>query len=828
MSFIQPVDTQTHSIGSRVLRLSDRVASFAAAAWQRNFVRPPPSARRESLVILLAGVAIVLFIAAFAGLMLSEIDKSSRVANQARVEQRAKAVAYQLGTTLFMVENALDQAADEIRAHGDPQRVFKLAFPKQVAFNLLADFLFIDSRGRLVSAIANNEAPALRDLSDRAYFRVHLDGVGLESRINRPIQGRVNGSELIPVSRAVRQPNGDLIGVVVALLSVKALAPIWKDVGLRADDSIELTGGDGSVWLRWPHGPVPVEAFDGLSASRAIAGWPIAVLAKYDQATIDRQTAAGRHAVVIAATAGSAMVILFCFLLAVRAGQTARERIAGDAVRARLLAAVNAVPVEFVEYDCDRRLIMANQAARDASPWRVPGAAKGKTVDEVMASYAAHFQSADDAPAWKAWTDQVIVDFDRGGIANLCRPDGQWRRSYVSDMPGGGRVVVRVDITEAKRHEQQLAAEIERIDSIFQSNGAGIALLDRDARVLRVNQFVLDTYSKTLAEVVGRPYDELVGNSFDPVILAGWQRACGTQRLKAIEYERNPVHGDGTKHVVKVTANPVQDAEGRLRYIVVIGVDDTERRMAEVRLFDTARLAHLGEMATGMAHEVNQPLAVIRMVTESLIEELETPEAAAIPRELAALVKAKLERICAQVERAAGLVRNLRSVARKSANEMAPFDLVEAVRVGGDLLSEQLKAARIDFRLDLPEPGTKVRGEASQLQQVIINLVLNARDALLDDAGRAATGTLGHIVLRMPGAPAGGGVELVIEDDGPGIPAAVFPRLFEPFFTTKPTGKGTGLGLSISYDIIKRMGGQIAAENRPEGGARFRIAFPAT
>jgi signal transduction histidine kinase len=109
---------------------------------------------------------------------------------------------------------------------------------------------------------------------------------------------------------------------------------------------------------------------------------------------------------------------------------------------------------------------------------------------------------------------------------------------------------------------------------------------------------------------------------------------------------------------------------------------------------------------------------------------------------------------------------------------------------------------------------------------VIINVVLNARDVLLEDPSRPSTGTLGHIMLRVVAAPAGGRAVLTIEDDGPGIPTQVLPRLFEPFFTTKPTGK-TGLGLSISYDIIKRMGGDITAENRSEGGARFTIVLPA-
>ena len=419
----------------------------------------------------------------------------------------------------------------------------------------------------------------------------------------------------------------------------------------------------------------------------------------------------------------------------------------------------------------------------------------------------------------------MIRDFDLGGVSDCYRPDGQWRRSYVSDMPGGGHVVVRVDITEMKLREEQLAFEMKRLNSIFQSTGAGVLMLDRDARVLQVNQFVLDSYGKTAADVIGRPYSEFAATSLDPAVLELWQGASGAQRLKAIEFERNLVRPDGAKRIVKVTANPIQDEAGRLLYIVIIGVDDTERRLAEIRLFDSSRLANLGEMATGMAHEINQPLAVIRMAADSLFEELETPEAAAMPAELAEFVKAKLARISSQTDRASSLVNELRTVARKPTNDPLPFDVAEAVRVAEDLLHEQLKAGRIEFTVAPPPPGILVRGDASRLQQVIINLVLNARDALLEDPNRPSTGSLGHIVFSVAAAPAGGGVVLTIEDDGPGIPAHVLPRLFEPFFTTKPTGKGTGLGLSISYDIIKRMGGEITAENRPEGGARFTIVL---
>ncbi|MDI1264461.1 MAG: ATP-binding protein [bacterium] len=787
-----------------------------------------PPDRRESRIIAVGGIAIMLFVAALADLMLTEIGDSARVSTREQVEQLARAVTHQLATTLFMVERSMTQASADIREANDPSRIAELGSDGQVATNLLNGFFFINPQGRVVASVtATAAASDLIDLSDRAYFRVHLDSKSLGSRIGQPVVSRLTKVEVIPVSHPVRRRDGELMGVIVAMIDIAALERIWKDIGLQSDDRLELLGEDATVWFRWPDRSAgDIALGDGISWSRRVAGWPLQVVVASDQGAIDSQTLPARRAIIVAATAGIVMIGLFTFLLANRAQLIARERAAGDAVRARLLAATNAIPVEFIEYDSERRLIMANQAARDASPWRTPGAARGLTIDEVMASYGEGVVTGKVAEAWKAWAAETVAAFDRGGISELRRPDGEWRRSYVSDMPAGGRVVVRVDITEAKKHEAQLAVEMERLSSVFQSTGAAILLLDHNARVLLANQFVLDLQATTTADIVGLPYAELVLSGLDLKVIAGWQAHACPQRLKPVEFECNVAVADGQSRIFRVTANPMQDDAGHLHYIVLIGVDDTEHRMVQARLFNSARLASLGEMATGMAHEINQPLTVIRLATDTLDEELESPEAAALPAALGTVIRAALYRISSQTERAASLVRNLRTVARAPTHASAPFDIVEAARRAGDLLQEQLKAARIAFSLDLPSPGLMVVGETNQLQQVLINLVLNARDALLDQAGRPTSGTLGHIKLRISGVPESDGIVLTVEDDGPGIPADVLPRLFEPFFTTKPTGKGTGLGLSISYDIIRHMGGVITAGNCPEGGARFRIVFP--
>ncbi|HZB53041.1 MAG TPA: hypothetical protein VE527_05420, partial [Reyranella sp.] len=382
MAYLNALADTLPSIGFRLLRIGS-----AAAALPRSIVGALlPATRREGRVIGLVGVVIVLFIVAFTNLMLRELEDSSRASGQAHVEQLTRAVTYQLGTTLFMVENALQNASEGVKAHSNIRGV-QLNSEHQVATNLLADFIFLDPEGQVVTAMTNTDALANRDLSDRDYFRVHLESRSLATRLNRPVHGRLTGIALLPVSRAVRMPNGQLIGVLVAMIDIKGLERVWKDIGLMPADTIVLIGEDGEEWLEWPHRPL-VEGAVELSWSRRVAGWPMRAVAKLDVASIDAKNAPARRAIIGSAAIGAVMVALFAFMIANRARQAAQERDAADAVRARLTAALNAVPVEFVEYDRERRLIMANKAARDASPWRVPGAARGKTVDEVMASYA--------------------------------------------------------------------------------------------------------------------------------------------------------------------------------------------------------------------------------------------------------------------------------------------------------------------------------------------------------------------------------------------------------------------------------------------------------
>ena len=412
-------------------------------------------------------------------------------------------------------------------------------------------------------------------------------------------------------------------------------------------------------------------------------------------------------------------------------------------------------------------------------------------------------------------------------VCRAVRPDGAAR--FVEMRLGAGesdetgyRAISGVIRDIHKQHHLvlQLRNEMSRLNSIVHSSGALILLVDRDGRVTMANSGFLALTGRSHEDVVGQPLDVVIPCPPDVRLVETFTMADGAHAPAPVEFDVALIDTRHEKRIIRVTAQADYAEDGRMRHLVLLGVDETARRAAEVRLFDASRLATLGEMASNIAHEINQPLAVIRLAAETLSEEFQLAEPEQVPAELRDFAERKLERIANQTERASTIIRDLRIFARKPDDQPTPFSVADALRGAADLVHEQLRLASVATELQLDEHCGHVLGHANRLQQVVINLMLNARDAMLEKPGEQPP------AIRVHAYPKADNVIVDVEDNGPGIPAHVLPRLFEPFFTTKPGGKGTGLGLSISYEIVRQMGGTISAENLEGGGARFRFVLP--
>ncbi|WP_369808530.1 sensor histidine kinase [Ancylobacter radicis] len=247
--------------------------------------------------------------------------------------------------------------------------------------------------------------------------------------------------------------------------------------------------------------------------------------------------------------------------------------------------------------------------------------------------------------------------------------------------------------------------------------------------------------------------------------------------------------------------------------LLLVLVDTTRVRNAELQVMQAAKLATLGEMATAIAHELNQPLAVIKMAVANakrLLEPLTGGEPVAV----------KLDRISAQVDRAKRITDQVRRYGRMPTEQQQLFSLRNAVEMAMGFVTEQFRSAdiRLSIQAEVP-PELAVFGEQTMFEQVIVNLLVNAHDAF--ESGPANRARAVRVTVRSEDDRA----RVEVQDNAGGIAPEILARLFEPFATTKPTEKGTGLGLSLARSVVRDMGGSIVGENI-ENGARFVISLP--
>jgi signal transduction histidine kinase len=258
---------------------------------------------------------------------------------------------------------------------------------------------------------------------------------------------------------------------------------------------------------------------------------------------------------------------------------------------------------------------------------------------------------------------------------------------------------------------------------------------------------------------------------------------------------------------MRTTASPLFDAENNLNGVIVSARDITIERKLEQQIIQSERLAAMGQMIGGFAHELNNPLTSILGLSE-LLQEGDKPEGE----------KKQLVMLQQQARRAAEIVQNLTYFSRPPAPGKSDIDLSELVQRTLHLHAYSLRKNNISVDF-VPEPSfPSISGDPHQLMQVFLNLVLNAEQSMREASDR---GTMRIRLRRSEDS-----VSAIFQDDGPGIAAEILPNIFDPFYTTKRPGRGTGLGLSICKAILREHGGNVEASSGPEGGAVFTVTLP--
>lgn len=343
----------------------------------------------------------------------------------------------------------------------------------------------------------------------------------------------------------------------------------------------------------------------------------------------------------------------------------------------------------------------------------------------------------------------------------------------------------------------------EQWETAFDALSEGIAVVDDEGRVRRSN--------RALASLLDMPLQNMVGAPLGEALLG--KPGALTELLAATRRGERPAplvaRSERLRLAVRVNAARIPGATTE-QSIVVMVEDVTEQQALETQLVQSEKLAAVGQLVSGVAHELNNPLTSIAGLSEFLLEQ----------KELGKKDRGHLQVIQEQAERAGRIVRNLLTFARKGATERVPVDLNDVIRRTLSLMAYDLKLKDISVERELSGVLPEVLGDRHGLQQVVLNLVSNAAQAVAENPRERTRDVTVSTWFD-------GQVHFRVADNGPGIPDDLLPSVFTPFFTTKEPGKGTGLGLSITYSIVESHGGQITIEPRgSRGGAAFRVDLP--
>jgi PAS domain S-box-containing protein len=367
-----------------------------------------------------------------------------------------------------------------------------------------------------------------------------------------------------------------------------------------------------------------------------------------------------------------------------------------------------------------------------------------------------------------------------------------------------GYVAVALDNAQLYNSLEQKALEIARLkdfsENIVESLNVGVLAVDLGG--------IVESWNTRMEQLFGVPRQDAVGTRLDallPAELATEIAARRDQEQITGIYKQRLQH-QGKTLTLNVSITPLVSKSGEHIGRLLLFDDVTQRERMEEQMSQTEKLTSLGLLAAGVAHEVNTPLAVISNYIQMLAKQM--PEGD--PRH------SIIEKIVKQTFRASEIVNNLLNFSRTGAAETANVDVNKVVEDTLALVSHPLKTSQIQVVKNLSEGLPAVRGSANKLQQVFLNLFLNARDAM-PSGGILEVRTNAH----------NGSVEVEVVDTGAGIPREHIHRIFDPFFTTKASGRGTGLGLSVSYGIIKEHAGKVDVRSAPGKGTSFHVEFPA-
>lgn len=434
------------------------------------------------------------------------------------------------------------------------------------------------------------------------------------------------------------------------------------------------------------------------------------------------------------------------------------------------------------------------------SPSETPGRSSTAAIDLVAAiATGTSWAAALLVDPQSAWHLPLHALAGATLFALLLRP---WRQRRTQRT-------LQASVSDAERDRRQAEANAARHaarwQAIVDTATEGIVTIDEAARIETFNGAAERLFGYQAAEVLGRNVSLLMPNPYQQEHDGYMQRylRTGERRIIGIGREVLGRRKDGTEFPIDLSVGEGSN-DGR-RFFTAVIRDITERKEMQTKLAQAERLAAAGELAAGVAHEINNPINTVINCAQLVQDGDDARENCQV--------------IIEEGKRIADIVGDLLQFARDDHDRPQATSVPEVVQRTLRMLGENWKRHGVRLGIEVPDDLPAVQARPQRLQQVLLNLLINAKDALLGVEREVRQ-------VWLAAAPRDGGVELTVRDNGPGLPDKLGARVFEPFVTTKRARGGTGLGLSISKSIVEGYGGRIAVESVPGAGATFRIWLP--
>jgi PAS domain S-box-containing protein len=472
-------------------------------------------------------------------------------------------------------------------------------------------------------------------------------------------------------------------------------------------------------------------------------------------------------------------------------------------VRLLLDSAAEGIYGEDLEGNCT----FANQACARLLGYQDPAELIGKNMHRLLHHTRADGKpyAPEDCPIIRTFRESAETHVD---TEVFWRADGKslpaeyWSYPMFQDGKVTGAVVSFLDITQRRQSEELRAMLFAAVEQSKDS----VVITDPSGKIHYVNRSFEITTGYSREEAIGQTPRVLKSGKHDRKFYETmWSTLTSGRVWQSTITNRRK---DGTLFEEEGNISPVINESGKITNYVAVKRDITERRKMEEILRQSDKMSAVGQLAAGVAHEINNPLGVILGFAQAVVRRLQANDPLEMP----------LKSIEKEAIRCKNLVQDLLTFSRASKAEREPLDINRAVEGALSLVTAQARMAHIEVKKELAPDLPRILGNQNQVQQIIINLSNNAMDAMMQG---------GVLTLKTEQFREGAlsWVCLKIIDTGPGIPPEIRPRIFDPFFTTKPVGKGTGLGLSLVHEIVKKHSGTVDVASRP-GRTEFLIKFP--